>query len=126
MEKLDSRFYRRPRAFPFWNRTRKLIFAGIVTVCLVGVIFGEFGFLRILQLKKEGGRLEAQIIDATIRKRILEERKDRLENDPFTIEKIAREECGLYKPGEKIFLFEYGDTTEKSTDQSLDNFSLNQ
>ena len=126
MEKLDSRFYRKRRTFPFWNRTRKLIFAGIVTVCLVGVIFGEFGFLRIIQLKREGGRLEAQIIDAKMEHRILEERKDKLENDPFTIEKIAREDCGLYKPGEKIFLFEYGDTTDRSTDHSLDNFSLNQ
>ena len=74
MAELDARFYRRPRTLPFWTRTRKLIFAGIVTVCLVGVIFGEFGFLRIMQLKKEGGRLEAQIIDAQMKQRILEER----------------------------------------------------
>ena len=126
MPELDARFYRRARKPPFWTRTNKLIFLGIVTVCLVGVIFGEFGLLRIVQLKKESASLQAQIIDAKMRHRILEERKDRLENDPFTIEELAREECGLYKPGEKIFLFEYGDTTGKSTDQSLDNFYLNQ
>jgi cell division protein FtsB len=126
MAELDPRFYRRGRKPPFWTRTNKLIFAGVVTVCLVGVIFGEFGLLRIVQLKQESSELHAQITEAKIRKRILERQKDELENDLTKVEELAREEYGLYKPGEKVFLFEDGDTTDKTFDQSLDNFSINQ
>ena len=127
MGKPKSRYLRVRRRLRFWTRTKKIIFFGVLTVCLVGVVFGEFGFLRILQLKREGARLEAAITSARMKQRLLEERKDKLENDPFTIEKIAREQCGLYKPGEKIFLFEYGDTTDHSTRSiALDNYSLNQ
>ena len=91
---------------PFWTRTRKLILIAVAAVCVMGVVFGEFGFLRILLLKRESGELQAQIVEAKMRQRILEEEKDRLENDEFTVEKKAREECGLYKKGEKVFVFE--------------------
>jgi len=110
MAEFDSRFYRKERKRPFWTRTRKLILAGVIAVCLLGVVFGEFGFLRILLLNSESGDLQAQIVEAKMRQRILEEEKDRLENDDFTVEKLAREECGLYKEGEKVFVFEGADS----------------
>jgi len=122
MAEFDSRFYRKERKRPFWTRTRKLIFVGVLAVCLLGVVFGEFGFLRILLLRRESGELRAQIIEAKMTQRILEEKKDKLENDDFTVEKLAREECGLYKKGEKVFLFEGGDSAAQESDViPLDN-----
>jgi len=40
-------------------------------------------------------------------------RVDSLENDPATIERIAREKWGMIRPGEKLYRFEdaAGDTT---------------
>ena len=98
---------------------------GVAAVCLLGVVFGEFGFLRILLLRRESGELKAQIVEAKMTQRILEEKKDKLENDDFVIEKMAREECGLYKKGEKVFLFEGADSaSEDSRGNPLDKSPL--
>jgi len=126
MPEFDSRFYRKERKRPFWTRTRKLIFVGVLAVCLLGVVLGEFGFLRIILLKRESGELQAQTVEAKMRQRILEEQKDKLENDDFTTEKLAREECGLYKEGEKVFVFEADSASEDSDGIPLDNCVLNQ
>jgi len=126
MAEFDSRFYRKERKRPFWTGTRKLILIGVVAVCLLGVVFGEFGFLRILLLRRESGELQAKIVEAKMRQRILEEQKDELENDDFTLEKLAREECGLYKKGEKVFVFEGADSASEGSDGiPLDNCVMN-
>ena len=122
MAEFDSPLYRQERKRPFWTGTRKLILIGVVAVCLLGVVLGEFGFLRILVLNRESGELQAQIVEAKMRQRILEEEKDRLENDDFTLEKLAREECGLYKKGEKVFVFEGADSASAGSHRiPLDN-----
>jgi cell division protein FtsB len=126
MEKTDSRFLRIRRKIEFWTKRRRTVFIAVLLVCVIGLIFGEYGLLSILQLRREGTRLEAAITDAKIKQRILEERKDKLENDPLTLETLARKNCGLYKPGEKIFLFQDGDTNRSDNRITLDNFSLNQ
>ena len=126
MEKTDSRFLRIRRRIEFWTRRRRTIFAAVLLLCVIGLVFGEYGVLRIFQLKREGGRLEAAITEARIKQRVLEERKVKLEKDPLTLEKLARENCGMYKPGEKIFLFQDGDTNRSDNRITLDNYSLNQ
>ncbi len=126
MEKTDSRFLRIRRRIEFWTKRRRTIFTAVLLVCVIGVVFGEYGLLSIFQLKREGSRLEAAITTAKMRQRILEERQTKLETDPLTLEKLARENCGMYKPGEKIFLFEDGDTNHADNRITLDNYSLNQ
>jgi cell division protein FtsB len=126
MEKTDSRFLRIRRRIEFWTRRRRTMFAAVFLVCIIGIVFGEYGLLGIFQLRREGHRLEAAITEAKVQERILEERKAKLESDPFTLEKIARENCGLYKPGEKIFIFQDGDTNQTNNRITLDNYSLNQ
>jgi cell division protein FtsB len=127
MEKSDGRFLRIRREFGFWTKTTKIIFVGVLAVCLFGVVFGDYGLMRIIELRKERARLEEEITAWTMKQRILEERKDKLENDPFTVEKIARERAGLYKPGETIFLFMNPDSTENTDPDRipLDKYSLN-
>ena len=127
MEKSDSRFLRIRRELGFWTKTTKIIFVGVIAVCLFGVVFGDYGLLRILELRRESAHLEEEITAWTMKQRILEERKDKLENDPFTVEQIARQRCGLYRPGETIFLFQNVDSTEDSGPDRilLDKYSLN-
>ncbi|MCD4690571.1 septum formation initiator family protein, partial [bacterium] len=41
------------------------------------------------------------------------ERRDSLESDPWAIEKVAREECGMIKDGEIIYLIDDRETENK-------------
>jgi cell division protein FtsB len=126
MEKTDSRFLRIRRRIEFWTRRRRTIFAAVLLLCIIGVVFGEYGLISIFQLRRDGHRLEAAIMEAKVQERILEERKAKLESDPFTLEWIARENYGFYRKGEKIFIFQDGDTNQTNNRITLDNYSLNQ
>ena len=127
MEKSDGRFLRIRRELGFWTKTTKIIFVGVLAVCLFGIVFGDYGLMRIIELRKERARLEEEITAWTMKQRILEEQKDKLENDPFTVEKLARERAGLYKPGETIFLFMNPDSIDNEDPDRipLDKYSLN-
>ena len=127
MESSDSRFLRIQRHLGFWTRPTKILLAGVLAVCLFGVVLGEYGLVRIVELRKERARLEEEITLAKMKQVLLEERKHELETDDFAVEKIARERGGMYKPGEIIFLFEASDSTQEADlDRiSLDNYSLN-
>ena len=64
---------------------------------------GPYGFFQIHSLREEKRNLEhesrllkAEIVDLGIEKK-------RLNDDPFYIEKQARERLGLIKPGEKMY-----------------------
>ena len=48
---------------------------------------------------REGVRLEEDMLQ------LLKTKQERLRNDPRFVEKIAREELGLAKPGETVFKF---------------------
>jgi cell division protein FtsB len=119
MEKPDSHFLRIRRQLGFWTRTTKFIVIGVAAVCVFGVVFGDYGLMRVIELKKDRAELEEEITSWTRKQRLLEERKHDLEHDDFTIEEIARNRGGLYKPGETVFLFEEEDSI------SLDKPSLN-
>jgi cell division protein FtsB len=104
-ESLEHKFYRFRRRLRFWSRNTKILLVGVIVLCLGGVVFGEYGLVRIIEVKRERGRLEAEVASWKMKQRRLELEKERLANDPFTLEKMARERCGLYKPGELIFVF---------------------
>ncbi|MFZ1947473.1 MAG: septum formation initiator family protein [bacterium] len=104
-ESLEHKFYRFRRRLRFWTRNTKILLIGVIVLCLGGIIFGEYGLVRIIEVKRERGRLEAEVAVWKMKQRRLEIEKERLTSDPFTLEKMARERCGLYKPGELIFVF---------------------
>jgi cell division protein FtsB len=124
--KVDGRYLRVRREPPFWNKTTKIIFVVVLVGCAVGVVIGDYGLFRIVQLRGERAQLEREIAVAKMRKSLLEDEKDKLENDPLTLERLARERAGLYKPGEKIFVFDEGDSGHAGEgDIPLDTYSLN-
>ncbi len=71
---------------------------------LVDAVVGERGLLAMLrareQLEAETASLEQQRAE-NVR---LRETADRLTDDPAAIEELAREELGLMRPGEKLFI----------------------
>jgi len=85
------------------ERAAKIIFLLIISTILVVFILGDVGLVNLWSAKKKIKTLEKRI---TVIKKENEElsRKIRaLKNDPFEIEKIAREKFGYLKPGEKVY-----------------------
>ena len=60
------------------------------------------GFSKLQELKEEKRNLERRIEVLTKTNEELKKEKDRLENDPSYIEKIAREKLGMAKKDEII------------------------
>ncbi len=95
--------HREPR-WKLWLR-RAGVYAGgaLIVLVLMHTIFGPYGYLsmrrsqhEIEQLRKEIERLDREntALSGEIRA---------LETDPAAIEKLAREEMGLARPGEMIY-----------------------
>ena len=79
---------------------------------LAGVIFflltffgGDFGFVRIYRLHQKKEALQIRYKQLQAEALQLKQETSLLQNDPFYIEKIAREKYGLSRPDEKVYRF---------------------
>lgn len=73
-------------------------------VMIVNAVFGERGLLEFLKARDEYRRLEESLAGARAENaRLREEAKRLRDQDPATIEDVARRELGLVRPGEKLF-----------------------
>jgi cell division protein FtsB len=76
----------------------------LVCVGLVGhEIFGPHGFLALRQEKKEIESLRQQILQLQQENDQLDKRIKALQSDPEAIERLAREQMRLARPGETIY-----------------------
>ena len=66
-------------------------------------LFGEHGFLAMRRMQKEVGKLTVEIQTINEENQKLAGEVKALKTDPKPIERIAREEMGLARPGEMIF-----------------------
>jgi len=128
---LERKFLRIRRELHFWTRSTKVLLILVILLCVGGMAFGEYGLVRIVEVKKDRHHLEAAIITAKMNQCLLQDEKAKLASDPFTLEKLARERCGFCKPGELIFVFpeDSAATTSALTrinQASLDKLSLGQ
>ena len=78
----------------------------ILASSILNALFGDRGFIEMLKARRDLQALQQEIaaIDAQ-NQRLLDEVRD-LKTSPLAIEKLAREELGLVKPGEVILLIE--------------------
>lgn len=76
--------------------------AGLVLLLLQDV-FGNHGVLAMRRSQQEAREVQRQIDQINEENRQLEARVKALKTDPQAIERIAREEMGLARPGEYIF-----------------------
>src|SRR5689334_20572080 len=88
---------------PFWRRHLLKILAGALLAMGVHDIFGAHGYLAMRRDQSQIEELRGQIEKLNQENQKLAEHVNALKTDPETIEKIAREEMGLAKPGEMIF-----------------------
>ena len=70
---------------------------------LVHDVFGPHGFIAMRRTQKEIEQIREQIGKMNDQNKSLAEQVNSLKSDPKSIERIAREEMGLARPGEMIF-----------------------
>lgn len=87
----------------FLHRHLRTILAVALLALLIHDIFGTHGFLAMRRAQKEIERLRREIERVEAENRGLAEQVKALKSDPKLIERIAREEMGLARPGELIF-----------------------
>lgn len=78
----------------------------LILVCVALVvheIFGEHGYLALRREKAQYQALQQQIQELQEKNQKLEKQIEGLKSDPRAIEKIAREQMRLARPGEIIY-----------------------
>jgi cell division protein FtsB len=79
-----------------------LIFVTLVLV--VDALVGEKGLLETIRARRQHRELTASIERLRFENAQLREEARRLLEDPSAIESLAREELGLIRPGEMLFI----------------------
>lgn len=87
------------------ERIRNLAIAVIFGIVIIIFLTGRKGLIKLIQLKFEQASLKSEITGLTKDNLAMKEKIEKLQKDPKTIEKIAREELGLVKKGETIYKF---------------------
>ena len=87
-------------------RTRLLNYAlGFVCIVLVvDALVGDKGLLDTIRARRQYASLAADLARKREENAHLREKVRRLSNDAATIESLAREELGLIRPGEVVFV----------------------
>lgn len=101
-KKAESRTRRRKRdkaRLLYW-----LVFA--LSLLLLGAsVFGRDGMLAVIVNQRRISRLQAEILDLKEGNQDLRGQIRSLRSDLRSVERIAREDLGLVKPGEKVYEF---------------------
>ena len=89
------------------------VFFALVAMLSVFTVFGERGALHLWRLWDEKTKLAERNFVLHKENESLRERIDRIRRDDAYLEKIAREELGLVRPGEIIYRFGGSESKKK-------------
>ena len=98
---------REDRARPEAGLRRKAttLFSLLLLIALVvGSLFGDRGILNLVSQREHAAAVERQLQELRAENARLAGEILSLRTDPRSIERIAREELGLVRPGETVFL----------------------
>jgi len=91
-------------------KKRRLIFSTILLLSLLylgaNFLFGNVGFLRYLELKDKKVILERELAAIDSNNAQLRSEVKLLKENPFYVEKHAREDFGMAKPDEFVFKYD--------------------
>jgi len=91
-------------------KKRNLIVSTIILLSFfylgVTFLFGNTGFLRYLELKEKKVQIQHEIQDIEAKKAALQSDVKLLKENPFYLEKYAREDFGMAKPEEYVFKYD--------------------
>jgi cell division protein FtsB len=88
-----------------WLR-RAIIF--VTSVLLADALFGDRGLPQTLRAGREYRQAAEELRHIRHENAALREQQRRLREDPHTLEAVAREELGLIRPGEILFIVKQG------------------
>ena len=91
----------RPKWMPRWLNIPLVIFTAFIVMLL---FFGDNNFMRINDYKKRINNLKAEIKANNDSVRIYEVKVQELSTDRETLEKIAREQYGMRRANEEIYI----------------------
>lgn len=88
-----------------------LTWAVLVLALLVwgSALFGQKGLAKLLALEIQRRALQAEVARLQEEKEALEEEVRRIRGDPLYLERLARRELGMVRPGEILFIIVEGD-----------------
>lgn len=89
---------------PRWRRTVNFLLIFVVIVLAVDGLVGEKGLTETIRAKRESKALEASVANLKAENARLRAQGLRLKQDLSAIEAIARQELGLVRPGEVLFI----------------------
>lgn len=88
----------------------------LVLVMIVHDVFGTHGFLAMRRTQNEIAKVKADLEQLSKENAALEQEVKDLKSDPRLIEKIARDDLGLARPGEVIIRIPQGQLQEQTPD----------
>jgi cell division protein FtsB len=83
----------------------KLIVGAVVLLILGFTVFGERGLLNLIRYKRESRELVVEAERLREENERLKAEVERLKSDLSYVERLAREELGMVKPGEIVIQF---------------------
>jgi cell division protein FtsB len=92
---------------PFHISQRHLLYllGGLILLLAVVTVVGERGAIHLWRLRGEKSRIDEQNYRLQKENEVLRQRVLRIRNDNHYLEKLAREELNLVRPGEVIYRF---------------------
>jgi cell division protein FtsB len=81
---------------------RAMLVAALALVALI-FIAGDVGLWRLWVAQRDMAQLEAKIAELETRNALLGAEIERLQSDPFAIEKVAREKYGYLRDGDRVY-----------------------
>jgi cell division protein FtsB len=91
-------------AAPPRRRTFQVLLVFVTLVLIVNALVGERGLTETLRARQHHAELVTAIEKIKIENARLREEARQLQSDPTTIESLARQELGLIRPGELLFI----------------------
>ena len=90
------------------TRAARAGFWVVAGLLLLNLLFGDMGVLAGIRQRRAASQLRSEVAALQVEHDALASDIQALNSNPFRIESIAREELGLARPGEIIFLFPSG------------------
>jgi cell division protein FtsB len=106
-----------PLLFSFLRKHGGMVLGLTLLVVLVHDVFGTRGLLAMRRSQQEVERLRAEISRIHEENQRAAEHVKALKTDPKLIERIAREQMGLARPGERIYRLSPQEETPASASQ---------
>lgn len=82
----------------------RLLFSLLTAILIANALVGERGLPATLEIRREHRELTAAIAALRAENLRLRREAERLRNDPAAIERLARGNLGLVRPGERLFI----------------------